>query len=413
MNIWIVNPFDSLPGEPIRPFRYAIMADVLTRQGHSVTWWTSSFSHASKCYRNDNLQICSQDGMFKIRFIKTSPYRRNVSLARIWNHWQYAHRFEHEASRSNSKPDLIIASLPPLGSAKAVVRLGRKLGTKTIVDMIDLWPEAFESLLPLPLRSFGRFIFYPWLRQENFILRECSGICATSEDYVKRALSVVKKDKPIALVHTGIDISYFDEVIKTDNEPCLEKKHGEFWIVYAGSISRNYDLETVLNAAVLVRKRGIHNIKFVLVGGGEKLPQLKKQTMTLGLSDVTFTGFINYQSTVKMLSQADAALNPIKEGNYSFLTRKAFDYCAAGLPIINSIKGGELEDIILRQKIGLQYTAGDAISLLEAVMKLYENEDVRKVMGKNSRVLAETTFDISTEYKKFLSLVATVCKKDR
>jgi hypothetical protein len=46
-------------------------------------------------------------------------------------------------------------------------------------------------------------------------------------------------------------------------------------------------------------------------------------------------------------------------------------------------------------------------------MKLYENENIRGVMGRNSRTLAETKFDIGIEYRKFVKLVETVCKKDR
>jgi len=48
MLIWIVNPFDPLPGEFFKPGRYATLADILIRNGYKVTWWSSNFFHATK-----------------------------------------------------------------------------------------------------------------------------------------------------------------------------------------------------------------------------------------------------------------------------------------------------------------------------------------------------------------------------
>ena len=51
MTIWIANPFDNLPPEGARLQRYWLMARAFARAGHTVTLWSSDFSHARKAPR--------------------------------------------------------------------------------------------------------------------------------------------------------------------------------------------------------------------------------------------------------------------------------------------------------------------------------------------------------------------------
>ena len=93
MKVWIENPFDNLPAEGFRPQRYWLMAEAFAKAGHDVTLWTSDFSHAKKAPRT----ILSSPDAFRLRLVRTLPYRSNVSLARIRSHRAYARRWLDEA----------------------------------------------------------------------------------------------------------------------------------------------------------------------------------------------------------------------------------------------------------------------------------------------------------------------------
>ena len=88
MRVWIENPFDNLPCEGFRPQRYWLMAEAFARAGHDVTLWTSDFSHATKAPRS----ISPFSAPFRLKLVKTPPYRSNVSLSRILSHRAYAKR---------------------------------------------------------------------------------------------------------------------------------------------------------------------------------------------------------------------------------------------------------------------------------------------------------------------------------
>jgi len=173
MNIWIVNPFDELPGDTDLRHRYWALAETLarpepvegTQMSHSVTWWSSNCSHRHKAFRPLGAKADGQRThniarhlkvlrplSFDLRLIKTSPYTRNVSFARLRNHHQFAQRFLTEAraliaAHPQQAPDRIVVSLPPLGTAEAAFALRNDLGgpsnCQVVVDIMDAWPETF------------------------------------------------------------------------------------------------------------------------------------------------------------------------------------------------------------------------------------------------------------------------------
>ncbi|MGC9453034.1 MAG: hypothetical protein ACP5I4_16490 [Oceanipulchritudo sp.] len=59
MNIWIINPFDELPGDTDIRHRYWALAETLAEMGHTVTWWSSDFSHRHKRYRTTPVRPAS------------------------------------------------------------------------------------------------------------------------------------------------------------------------------------------------------------------------------------------------------------------------------------------------------------------------------------------------------------------
>ena len=154
LSIWIVNPFDDVPGEGLPPLRYWSLARVLAERGHDVTWWTASWSHRRKAARSAAFRACEEEG-FDVKLVGVRPYAANVSLARLASHRDFGRTFERLASESIAadklqRPDVILASLPPLEGPEAAVRLARRLDATLVVDVMDLWPETFERLIPGP-----------------------------------------------------------------------------------------------------------------------------------------------------------------------------------------------------------------------------------------------------------------------
>jgi len=416
LNVWLVNPFDALPDEDSLPRRYASLAMLLIQEGHNVVWWSSRFSHKLKQFRHSCEPITRGDGVLNIELVDVPSYHRHVGVRRLRNHWCYGRGFAREARESvkrgsHVRPDVVVASSPPLYSARAAITVAAVFGVPSVVDIQDLWPEAFESLLPGGLRQLGCALFYPLLLLENANFRDCAGLCAVSQDYLDRALVGPESVRPTALVHLGVDLARFDA--NRERTQPAEKNPNEFWVVYVGSVGHNYDLETVVRAAKLLQEQDERQIRFHIVGEGTSLAALRRMSEELGLDNVEFPGFLEPGKMIPILEASDVAINPIRKGTHCAFPNKIFDYCAAGLPIINSISGGELQQLISEEKIGVQYTPGDEHSLSAAIRLLFQNATLRSEMAGSSRKLAEERFDRSVEYRKFLELLKEVIREAR
>ena len=192
MTVWIVNPFDNLPVEGYRPQRYWLMAEAFARAGHTVTYWTQSWSHAKKAERR---LIKALPSSFALKFVPVPGYRKNICLKRIWSHWRFAKRWAARVVPS-PPPDLIVVSSPPLFIGCEVRRFCARTGAKYIVDIMDAWPETFERVAP-------RWALW-WMRRlacGNY--RGAAGITAVAQRYLDLAKSYGATG-PMYLCYHGI-----------------------------------------------------------------------------------------------------------------------------------------------------------------------------------------------------------------
>ena len=84
---------------------------------------------------------------------------------------------------------------------------------------------------------------------------------------------------------------------------------------------------------------------------------------------------------------------------------KAFDYFAAGLPLLNSL-GMDLGEMVKEHKLGMNYEPGNAEDLFDKIIYLRNNIELLKEMKLNCLEIAKQ-FDESKIYKSYVEF----CKK--
>lgn len=403
-----MNPFDGLPGESFRPGRYAFLGHLLADRGHNVTWWSSNFCHGTKDFRGNGGERIRASENLEIILVKTPRYSHNLSLRRIWNHYTYARGFLAQATTYPQAPDVIIASVPPLLAARAALSWAQKRGARAIVDIQDIWPEAFDVAFAPRFRPVARMLLWPIRRLADRIYDRADGITAVSQKFLIRGVSVSRCKQKGIVVPLCVDIRLYDQCLDRQDVDVTYAKHAaaEFWAIYIGTIGKSYDIKTILQAA---SKMGadLPDIKFLVVGDGPQLAEMQRFAQREGLLNVTFIGMMSYVHLTHLMRHCDAGLNAIAFGSGISMPNKCFDYMAAGLPLVNSIEG-ELQQMIAEENIGLQYKAGDAESLMNAVVQLYRNPPERLAMGARARRLAQEKFDMNATYATFERLVTTL-----
>ena len=86
---------------------------------------------------------------------------------------------------------------------------------------------------------------------------------------------------------------------------------------------------------------------------------------------------------------------------------KPFEYMAAGLPILSSLRG-ELETLLRDEQIGRQYEAGDVSSLVEAVHWFEAQPEARKAMGTRAQKLFEDRFSADRVYPAMIDYLVQI-----
>ena len=377
MRVWIVNPFDNLPAEGFRPQRYWMMAREFARAGHVVVLWTSDFSHTLKRPR----RLSGVEGEeFSVRFVPTPPYSRNICLKRIWSHRCFAKRWHAAAEREEAKPDLVVASVPPLGSGLEALRFCRRHSARFIADIQDAWPETFYRVAPrLPLA--------PWRMAARRIYRGADAISASAERFLELAREAGAR----------CDMREFPLGIEIREVPRRAKGGTSARFVYIGAMGSSYDLETVVEAMKRTPRAELD-----LAGAGPKEENLRRLAADCGR--IRFHGLLNDDALRELLGTADAGLVPMFEDSWVGLPGKLGDYAAARLPVINTLPG---ETARLLEETGAGWTlpARD-VAALGSAMERFASLDgaAREAMSSGAEALARR-LDAAAIYPDYVEWV--------
>ena len=384
MNVWIANPFDNLPPEGARPQRYWLMARAFARAGHNVTLWSSDFSHAKKAPRALASGARWEGDGFRLVLVPTPPYPRNVCLRRILSHRAFARNLRTLAELEPQRPDLVVASMPPLASASALAAFCRARGIAFVVDVMDAWPENFERVVP-------RWTLAPLRARARRIYRSAQGVSAVAARYLDLAKSYGAQS-PMHLAYHGIELS--PSVWEKQVRPVFTEP---FRLVYVGTMGASYDLETAIDA---VRK--MPDVELDLAGAGPKEAALRARAS--GCARIRFHGYLGEGELQSLLAQADAGLVPMFDDSCVGVPYKLADYVAAGVPVVNTLHG-ETERLLAEHGAGVTCAAGDVHALCAAVADLRARDATALRAGALS--LARL-FDADAVYSAYVDWATSV-----
>jgi glycosyltransferase involved in cell wall biosynthesis len=264
------------------------------------------------------------------------------------------------------------------------------------------------------LRAVFKIVLASEFRRVHSILRKATGISAISNTYLSWALAYADREK------TSLDGVFFigyplksqldDIVIKMRREQLIAQYNfspEKLTLTFVGTFCSSYALETVIKAAHVLNQSIEQDVRFVLIGDGDKGTDLRAQAS--GLKNVVFTGWFDQASITAMLGLTSVGLAPYRDDASMSLPNKPFEYMAAGLPILSSLRG-ELEELLRDHQIGRQYHAGDALSLVEELRWFVSHPEERAEMGRQSRMLLEDRFSAETVYADLVQYLEHVAR---
>jgi len=395
LDILIIAHFTQVPGETGNG-RFPYIAKNIDKNKADVEIVTSDFSHRAKRKRVVNAEEVNNLN-YKLTMLYEPGYPKNVSLKRLYSHYIMGKSLKEYLNR-RKKPDVIYCSSPSLDVARVAAQYAERNKIRFIIDIQDLWPEAFKMVFHVPL--VNDLIFYPMKKQADYIYSAADEIIAVAQTYAERALKVNRKCKEPTVVFLGTELAYFDQLAKENK--IKNKPQDEIWLAYIGTLGHSYDLICVIDALALIKDK--YNVKFIVMGDGPLKTKFEEYAEKRGVN-AHFTGRLDYGKMVGLLSACDIAVNPISRGAAQSIINKHADYAAAGLPVLNTQECPEYRHLLSEYNAGLNCENNNPVDLAEKLAQLCENSDLRKALGQNSRKLAEEKFDRGRTYKDIINKI--------
>ena len=302
------------------------------------------------------------------------------------------------------KPDAVIAAVPSLDVGTAVGNYCSKNQIPFIIDIQDLWPEAFKLVLKIPVVS--DLVFLPMTIQANRFYGQADRMVAVSETYIKRGLKSNRNDKNGLCVYLGTDLGNFDESSKNIS---IEKPEGELWITYVGTLGHSYNIEIIFDALNQLPDELGQNVVFHILGDGPYLERFREYAKNCKIRSV-FHGRGDYPTMAARLCKSETAVYPIVKGAAQSIINKHADYAAAGLPVVNTQECQEYRELIESYGCGINCDVESVEQVTKALQTLIENPEKRASMGMSSRRMAEERFDRRTTYQQIIRVIEELAK---
>lgn len=303
---------------------------------------------------------------------------------------------------------IYLASTPPIqGMLGACLKKKKKV--PFIYNLQDIFPD---SLAGTGLAKKGGILWKIGRVIENFTYRNADKIIVISQDFKKNIMAKGVPEEKIVVVYNWVDQNAVVDVSREKN--ILFDRYGldksKFYITYNGNIGLTQNMDMLLEVAKALEVN--EDIHFVLVGNGAYLEQVKKIIEVRNVSNVTLLPFQPYEEISHVFSLGDVSLVISKPGvGDNSVPSKTWSIMSASRPVLANFDENELKTIIEENNCGIFTKAGDKVAFTDAILKLYNDRDLCKEMGRNGRKFVMENLTREAGTKKYVDVIKSVASQ--
>jgi glycosyltransferase involved in cell wall biosynthesis len=303
---------------------------------------------------------------------------------------------------------LVAKTDPPLLSIPALL-VARVKGARVVNWLQDLYPEVASELKANPLPQ-----------SLNRLLQKCRD-WSLSRAQMNVVLGIRMRE---LLQRRGVPAEKL-RIIENwagalEQEPTGHSRlrtelpfAGDFIIGYSGNLGRAHEINTMLEAAALLRHEP--KVKFLMVGAGSGMLELKQLAGERGLANFHFMPYVPREALADSLAAADVhlvSLLPALEG--LIVPSKFYGILAASRPaIFIGDPHGELARIIEAADTGRVVAVGDAATLVRHVQELRADAALRRALGAKGRALYKERYTLPRALKDWGALLGSAALDGR
>ena len=355
------------------PARALHCVRALRRAGHDVRVVTGLPNHPSGVirpeYRGVRRRLETQDGVEVDRvWLYATP--RRTPLTRLWNHLSFA-LAALPAMFASPRPDVVIASTPPLFHGITAWLAACWHGAVLVNDCRDDWPHAAIALGEMRPGVVANVLD----GLARFFQGRAARVLVVTPGMRRRLAGRGFEARKLVFLPNGADT----ELFRPRETPASPAAGRPFTLLYAGTHGLVHGMDALLDAAELLRGE---NVVFRFVGDGVAKEALVHDAIARGLAHCTFEPSVPPEALVGLLHDADACVATTRGGAFAGETIpvKLFDYLACGCPVVAAVSG-DAAAVVESSGGGIVVEPENGAAIAAAVRSLRDDPALRALLS--------------------------------
>jgi glycosyltransferase involved in cell wall biosynthesis len=368
--------------------RAAELSRLWAEEGHEVAVLTGFPNHPTgivpPVYRRKIRHLVAREIYHGVNVVRTwlLPFPNRKAYERMLNYSSFCISaaatglFLHQ-------PDVVIATSPQLLVGLSGWWLARCNGVPFVFEVRDLWPESLEAVGA----SRPNSLLHGSLKKiAGFLYRSCDRLVVVTPAFKEYLIEHWRvPEEKIFVIENGVETSLFSRL--TPNAALRRSlgAEGKFVVSYIGTIGNAHGLETLLEAATLLREK-VPQVLFLLVGEGAEKDRMVSSAHSRGLTNVRFVSQQPREKIPAFITASDACLVMLKRAELfkTVLPTKMLEFMSCARPVILGVDG-HARKVMEQANAGIFVTPEDSSALAEAVIQLAADPALRESLGRNGR----------------------------
>jgi lipopolysaccharide/colanic/teichoic acid biosynthesis glycosyltransferase len=363
------------------PARALHFARALLRAGHDVRVLTGLPNHPAgeirPEYRGVRRRSETLDGIVVERvWLYATP--RKTPLTRLANHLSFAVS-ALPVLFSGPRPDVVLASTPPLFHGLAAWLAARLRGAAFVNDCRDDWPHAAIALGEMRPGAVANALD----ALARFFQRRAARVIVVTPGMRLQLATRGLEERRLVFVPNGSDT----ELFRPSGAPSAPAEGRPFTVTYAGTHGLVHGMDALLDAAGILRDEPV---RFRFVGDGVAKDALVRRAAALGLANCSFEPSVAPEALVQVLQASDACVATTRASLFAGETIpvKVFDYLACGCPVIAAVRG-DAAGVVEASGGGLVVEPENGAAIADAIRRLRADAGLRERLARSGPAFVE------------------------
>lgn len=296
---------------------------------------------------------------------------------------------------------VFIYQLSPVYMGRAGLKIAKKKKIESVTYVLDLWPENLYSVLPFKNKLIRKILYNS---STKYYKKTDKLICLSEKARDLLAERTGKKDDKLLVMPQCCE-KFYETPVR--DESLVARFRDGFNLVFTGNISPAQDFPVMIEAARLLKERGVA-VNWIIVGDGMSRAEVEASVAAANLTEnFFFEGSFPAEEMPRYTYIADALIACLTKSPLLDCTipAKVMSYIAAGKPIVLAMDG-EANRTVNEYGCGFATESGNATLLAESIEKLARMpQKEREAIASRVHALHFEKFERDSNLTRFIDFV--------